>query len=89
MDAGGLRQRVRRPPEGDETETMQYSNEHRIQPLLEALSRRLLVLDGAMGTMLQRQELDETAFRGSRFLDSKHDLRGNNDLLCLTQPGTL
>jgi 5-methyltetrahydrofolate--homocysteine methyltransferase len=47
---------------------------------------RILVLDGATGTMLQARELDEAAFRGSRFADHRIDLRGNNDLLNVTQP---
>ena len=52
-----------------------------------ALAReRILVLDGAMGTMIQRLELDEAAFRGERFKDFHRDVRGNNDLLILTQP---
>ncbi len=54
---------------------------------LEALSReRILVLDGAMGTMIQRHKFEESDFRGARFKDHKKDLRGNNDLLILTQP---
>jgi 5-methyltetrahydrofolate--homocysteine methyltransferase len=54
--------------------------------LLELLSRRILVLDGAMGTMLQRHRLTEADFRGDRFVDHDHELRGNNDLLSLTRP---
>jgi 5-methyltetrahydrofolate--homocysteine methyltransferase len=51
-----------------------------------ALAReRILVLDGAMGTMIQRLEFDEAAFRGERFKDFHRDVRGNNDLLILTQ----
>ncbi len=50
------------------------------------LAQRILILDGAMGTMLQGYDLDEAAFRGDRFADHNHELRGNNDLLCLTQP---
>ncbi|HEY4203662.1 MAG TPA: methionine synthase, partial [Xanthobacteraceae bacterium] len=48
--------------------------------------QRILVLDGAMGTMIQALQFDETAFRGERFKDFHRDLRGNNDLLILTQP---
>jgi 5-methyltetrahydrofolate--homocysteine methyltransferase len=48
--------------------------------------QRILVLDGAMGTMIQALEYDEAAFRGHRFKDFHRDLRGNNDLLILTQP---
>ena len=52
-----------------------------------ALAReRILVLDGAMGTMIQGLQFDEAAFRGERFKDFHRDLRGNNDLLILTQP---
>src|SRR5580704_15577798 len=54
--------------------------------LLAAARERILVLDGAMGTMIQGLEYDEAAFRGQRFADFHRDLRGNNDLLILTQP---
>ena len=50
------------------------------------LERRILMLDGAMGTMIQRYRLSEADFRGTRFADHTIDLRGNNDLLSLTQP---
>ncbi len=58
----------------------------RDEALLAALRERILVLDGAMGTMLQRYGLSEADFRGQRFADHPRDLRGANDLLCLTQP---
>jgi len=48
--------------------------------------QRILVLDGAMGTMIQAEDLDEADFRGQRFADHASDLKGNNDLLTLTQP---
>lgn len=54
-----------------------------IQNILE---KRILVLDGAMGTMLQRYKFNEGDFRGKRFKDWPHPLQGNNDLLSLTQP---
>src|SRR5690349_15506056 len=54
--------------------------------LLAAARERILVLDGAMGTMIQALQYDEDAFRGARFKDFHRDLRGNNDLLILTQP---
>ena len=54
--------------------------------LLAAARERVLVLDGAMGTMIQALEYDEAAFRGERYRDFHRDLRGNNDLLILTQP---
>jgi 5-methyltetrahydrofolate--homocysteine methyltransferase len=50
------------------------------------LSKRILVLDGAMGTMIQRHKLEEQDYRGSRFKDYPHPLKGNNDLLSITQP---
>src|ERR1700704_1728961 len=52
----------------------------------QAAKKRVLILDGAMGTMVQRHKLDEAAFRGSRFRNHPKDLQGNNDLLVLTQP---
>src|SRR5438132_14121204 len=54
--------------------------------LLAAARQRILVLDGAMGTMIQALQYDEAQFRGERFADFHRDLRGNNDLLILTQP---
>src|SRR3954452_13686204 len=54
--------------------------------LIAAASQRILVLDGAMGTMIQALQYDEAAFRGDRFKDFHRDVRGNNDLLILTQP---
>src|SRR6185437_15244658 len=54
--------------------------------LLAAARERILVLDGAMGTMIQALQYDEAAFRGNRFKDFHRDLRGNNDMLILTQP---
>ncbi|UMY65899.1 MULTISPECIES: homocysteine S-methyltransferase family protein [unclassified Flavobacterium] len=50
------------------------------------LEKRILVLDGAMGTMLQRHRFEEADFRGERFRDFPHPLKGNNDLLSITQP---
>ncbi len=50
------------------------------------LAERVLVLDGAMGTMIQQHKLDESDFRGDRFGDWSRDLKGNNDLLTLSQP---
>jgi 5-methyltetrahydrofolate--homocysteine methyltransferase len=58
-------------------------------PLQFLLRERILILDGAMGTMIQRHQLEEKDFRGERFQDHKHDLKGNNDLLCLTQPAII
>jgi len=57
-----------------------------MKDIKEILKERILVLDGAMGTMLQRYKFTEEDFRGERFKDWKHPLQGNNDLLSLTQP---
>lgn len=54
--------------------------------LRELLSQRILIIDGAMGTMIQRYKLQEEDYRGERFKDWHSDIKGNNDLLCLTQP---
>ncbi len=53
----------------------------------ERLNQKILIIDGAMGTMIQRYKLSEADYRGERFKDYPYDLKGNNDLLCLTQPG--
>ena len=50
------------------------------------LDERILIIDGAMGTMIQRHKLEEQHYRGDRFKDWHTDVKGNNDLLCLTQP---
>lgn len=57
-----------------------------MQKIEDILNERILVLDGAMGTMLQRYKFEEEDFRGERFKDWPSDLKGNNDLLSLTQP---
>ncbi|MGZ5061194.1 MAG: methionine synthase [Usitatibacter sp.] len=61
----------------------------RLAALHGALEQRILVLDGAMGTMVQRHGLTEAEFRGERFRDFRKDLRGNNDLLTLTRPDVI
>jgi len=65
---------------------MSILHEH---PLRSLLQERLLILDGAMGTMIQQRKLDEAAFRGERFKDWPKDLKGHNDLLNLTQPSVI
>ena len=57
-----------------------------VESFKKLLRERILVLDGAMGTMIQSHNLTEKDFRGERFKDYKHDLKGNNDLLSITQP---
>jgi 5-methyltetrahydrofolate--homocysteine methyltransferase len=59
----------------------------RSEELLALLRRRLVILDGAMGTMLQQHRFSEAEFRAQRFADWPRDVRGNNDLLSITQPG--
>ena len=54
--------------------------------LTEAARKRILIIDGAMGTMIQQYHLSEKDFRGTRFTEHHKDLQGNNDLLCLTRP---
>jgi 5-methyltetrahydrofolate--homocysteine methyltransferase len=59
---------------------------NRKQLLFKQLENRILVLDGAMGTMIQRHRLIEKEYRGSEFANHTHPLIGNNDVLVLTQP---
>src|SRR5438094_10110135 len=61
-------------------------NSSRLRDLEAALKSRILILDGAMGTMIQSYKLGEAEYRGARFKDHTHDVKGNNDLLVLTQP---
>src|SRR5436853_2543529 len=57
-----------------------------MKSITELLKERILIIDGAMGTMIQRYKLSEADYRGERFKDWPSDLKGNNDLLSLTQP---
>lgn len=66
---------------------LEYSD--RSRALVEAVGRRVLVLDGAMGTMIQREGLREEDFRGGRFADTRIRLAGCNDLLCITRPDVI
>ena len=65
---------------------MNTTAEQRRDFLQKALNERILILDGACGTMVQKHNLTETDYRGTRFADSPRDLKNNNDLLVLTQP---
>jgi len=66
---------------------MTMSNrESRIQALKQALQERILILDGGMGTMIQGYNLEEADYRGERWADYHLDIKGNNDLLSITQP---
>jgi 5-methyltetrahydrofolate--homocysteine methyltransferase len=62
------------------------SRAEHIAALKAAAARRILIIDGAMATMIQRRKLDEAAFRGARFAGHNRPVQGNNDLLVLTQP---
>ncbi|HCC10010.1 MAG TPA: methionine synthase, partial [Atlantibacter hermannii] len=57
-----------------------------VEKLQQQLSKRILILDGGMGTMIQSYRLEEADYRGERFADWPSDLKGNNDLLVLTKP---
>lgn len=61
----------------------------KIDALYQQLAQRIMVLDGAMGTLIQRYRLEEADFRGSRFAEWPSDLKGNNDLLVLSQPAVI
>jgi methionine synthase I (cobalamin-dependent) len=65
------------------------TREQRIEALKREARERILILDGAMGTMIQRYKLDEAGYRGARFKDHPRDLKGNNDLLVLSQPNII
>jgi 5-methyltetrahydrofolate--homocysteine methyltransferase len=64
----------------------QSESTERVNALLRLLRERIVILDGAMGTMIQTYRLDEAAYRGERFRDWPRDVKGNNDLLNLTRP---
>ena len=57
-----------------------------MRTIQELVRRRILILDGALGTMIQKYNLTEEEFRGGRFVEQPGQMKGNNDLLCLTAP---
>ena len=71
------------------SQTDSGTRSERLRLLDEELARRILVIDGAMGTMIQRHQLEEEDFRGDRFKDNEIPLFGANDLLCLTRPDVI
>jgi 5-methyltetrahydrofolate--homocysteine methyltransferase len=71
------------------TSTNRFAGKTALEALTEAAREKILVLDGAMGTMIQQRKFSEADFRGARFADWPRDLRGNNDLLILTQPDAI
>lgn len=64
---------------------MQNRSKNTVQQLNEAIQNRILILDGAMGTMIQEHKLEEADYRGEQFKDWHCDIKGNNDLLAITQ----
>jgi len=62
------------------------NRQERIAALHAQAAQRILIIDGAMGTMIQRHKLGEADYRGNRFANHHKDVKGNNDLLVLTQP---
>ena len=66
--------------------SLPYKNPDTVTRLEQLLSRRILLMDGAMGTMIQNAGLDDNDFHGERFADHSQALKGNNDILSLTKP---
>jgi 5-methyltetrahydrofolate--homocysteine methyltransferase len=66
-----------------------FATMNTIEQLKSELNKRILIIDGAMGTMIQRYELTEADYRGEQFKNHPHDLKGCNDLLSLTKPGVI
>jgi 5-methyltetrahydrofolate--homocysteine methyltransferase len=60
-----------------------------MKDIRKELEKRILIIDGAMGTMIQRHKLHEKDYRGERFKDWHTDVKGNNDLLSITQPAII
>ncbi|MSU46861.1 MAG: 5-methyltetrahydrofolate--homocysteine methyltransferase [Lacunisphaera sp.] len=69
--------------------TLTYRQTHAAAELRHLLAQRIVLLDGAMGTMIQQHQLSDADFRGNRFKSHPHDLKGNNDLLSLTRPDVI
>ena len=66
---------------------LEYSQ--RALSLIENVNNRIVVLDGAMGTMIQKHNLGESVFRGNQYASWKCNLKGCNDILCITSPTTI
>src|SRR5918997_6831586 len=69
--------------------TRDEERQARLSKVRELLAQRIMILDGAMGTMIQSYGLSEKDYRGERFADHPGELGGNNDLLSITQPGMI
>ncbi|MBT5384123.1 MAG: 5-methyltetrahydrofolate--homocysteine methyltransferase, partial [Kordiimonadaceae bacterium] len=61
----------------------------RFKQLQDALSERILIIDGAMGTMIQAYKFEEEDFRGEVFKDKNNEIKGNNDILAITKPNVI
>jgi 5-methyltetrahydrofolate--homocysteine methyltransferase len=85
-DAPAAVRRAASAPAGPPTDGRPYTREERLALLEPTLAQRILVIDGAMGTLIQQYQLDEAGFRGERFRDHHRDLRGDNEVIVLTQP---
>jgi 5-methyltetrahydrofolate--homocysteine methyltransferase len=72
--------------ENDKIKTHNFAQMNKANQLRQLLEERIVIIDGAMGTMIQRYQLQESDYKGERFKDWTSDVKGNNDLLCLTQP---
>ena len=76
-------------PDKPQREVVEMERNERIASMMHSLDERILLLDGAMGTMIQGFGLTEDDYRGERFADWKRDLKGNNDLLSITRPNVI
>ena len=76
-------------PDKPQREVVEMERKERVESMMRALDERILLLDGAMGTMIQGFGLSEDEYRGERFADWKCDVKGNNDLLSITRPGVI
>jgi len=68
---------------------VEQTDQQTLDSLQQAVKHRILIIDGAMGTMIQQYKLEESDFRGTRFKQHPSDLKGNNDLLCITRPDVI
>src|SRR5205823_2818108 len=76
-------------PSGKEGKPNADNGSGSLAALRKLLAERIVVIDGAMGTMIQAHRLDEAGYRGDRFADHPVDLKGNNDLLSITRPDVI
>ncbi len=70
----------------DDNKRKLFAKKNGLESLQETLKNRIMIIDGAMGTMIQKHKLNEEDFRGEEFKNSDKNLKGDNDLLSLTKP---